>query len=101
VGLGFSPSTWEAEAGRSLEASLVYRSSSKTARVTYREILSQKKKAKRKDTKGVEGDVPLLLEVSRRTTLTRKPRLRTPNRVETPTSGTPTLCCPTDTPASF
>jgi hypothetical protein len=42
----FNPSTWEAEAGGSLEfeASLVYRVSSRTARATQKNPVSKKKK---------------------------------------------------------
>jgi hypothetical protein len=47
----FNPSTWEAEAGRSLEfkASLVYRVSSRTARATQRNPVWKKQKQKNKN----------------------------------------------------
>jgi hypothetical protein len=46
VAYAFNPSTWEAEAGGFLkvEASLVYRVSSRTARATQRNPVSRKKK---------------------------------------------------------
>ena len=45
----FHPSTWEAEAGRSLslEASLVYKARSRTARTTQKNPVSKKKKKER------------------------------------------------------
>jgi hypothetical protein len=47
----FNPSTWEAEAGRflSVEASLIYRISSRTAWVTQRNPVSKTKKSKTKN----------------------------------------------------
>jgi hypothetical protein len=50
VAHAFNPSTWEAEAGGSLEfeASLVYRVSSRTTRATQRNPVSKKKKKKKK-----------------------------------------------------
>ena len=49
VAHAFNPSTWEAEAGGSeFEASLVYRVSSRTARVIQRNPVSKKTKTKTK-----------------------------------------------------
>ena len=49
----FNPSTWEAEAGGSLEfkASLVYRVSCRAARTTQRNPVSKNKKQKQKQNK--------------------------------------------------
>jgi hypothetical protein len=45
---GFNPNTWEAETGGSeFEASLVYRVSSRAARATQRNPVSEKKKKKK------------------------------------------------------
>jgi hypothetical protein len=51
VAHAFDPSTWGAEAGRSLEieASLVYRVSSRTARATQRNRVSKNKQTKKPD----------------------------------------------------
>jgi hypothetical protein len=46
VAHAFNPSTWEAEAGSEFEASLVYRVSSRTARATQRNPVSNKTKEK-------------------------------------------------------
>jgi hypothetical protein len=67
VAHAFNPGTWEAEAERQrerergrgrriseLEASLVYRVSSRTARATQRNPVSKKKKKKKKKNKFLE-----------------------------------------------
>jgi hypothetical protein len=63
VAHAFNPSTWEAEAGEflssrsELEVSLVYRVSSRTARATQRNPVSDKKKKKKKKKGRVLNDI--------------------------------------------